>query len=61
MPGTTDGFEVAERFKAKYPEGAVILPYFANRSPLAVMLQNGSGGGLQRVREYLDDACTGMD
>ena len=25
MPGTVDGFEVAERFKAKYPEGTVIL------------------------------------
>jgi CheY-like chemotaxis protein len=25
MPGTIDGFEVAARFKAKYPEGAVIL------------------------------------
>ena len=25
MPGTVDGFEVAERFKAKYPEGSVIL------------------------------------
>ena len=25
MPGTIDGFEVAERFKAKYPEGTVIL------------------------------------
>ena len=25
MPGATDGFEVAERFKAKYPEGTVIL------------------------------------
>ena len=25
MPGTIDGFEVAERFKAKYPEGSVIL------------------------------------
>src|SRR5215469_5712592 len=25
MPGAIDGFEVAERFKAKYPEGSVIL------------------------------------
>src|SRR5262249_15608301 len=25
MPGTIDGFEVAESFKAKYPEGSVIL------------------------------------
>jgi DNA-binding NtrC family response regulator len=25
IPGTIDGFEVAKRFKAKYPEGTVIL------------------------------------
>jgi DNA-binding NtrC family response regulator len=25
MPGTVDGFEIAKRFQAKYPEGTVIL------------------------------------
>lgn len=34
--------------------------YFGNRSPLEVMLHNGSAADLQRVRDYLDDMCTGM-
>ena len=42
MPGATDGFEVAERFKAKYPEGSVIL--------LSGYIDEKAAGSLSRDR-----------
>ena len=42
MPGTVDGFEVAERFKAKYPEGTVIL--------LSGYIDEKAAGSLSRDR-----------
>jgi DNA-binding NtrC family response regulator len=42
MPGTVDGFEVAERFKAKYPEGTVIL--------LSGYIDEKSAGSLSKDR-----------
>ena len=42
MPGTVDGFEVAKRFKAKYPEGSVIL--------LSGYIDEKAAGSLSRDR-----------